>query len=346
MKRKFVFGILAIIIFGLAFIGWKFFGPTVSTPSGEFFYIKTGSDYEDVKNDLVSQRYLGGSFWFDQASNILKYKTVKPGRYKINKGMSVVDLVRKLRNGNQTPVNLVITRVRTKEIMAGRIGRMFEVDSAAMISFLNNPDSLRPYGFDTNTVMAAAMPLTYSINWNTTASRIFQQWNRAFKNFWTEEKKQKAAQQNLTPLQVVTLASIIEEETNKTIDKPKIASVYLNRIRTGMPLQADPTVKFALKDFELRRILSGHTQVQSPYNTYQNRGLPPGPICTPSIETINAVLDAPSTDYLYFVASSNFDGTHIFTTNYDHHLKYAKLYQQELTIQMKKRDSIQASKTR
>ena len=134
----------------------------------------------------------------------------------------------------------------------------------------------------------------------------------------------------LKPIEVVTMASIIEEETNKKSDKPNIASVYLNRIKNGMPLQADPTVKFALKKFELKRILQGHTQTVSPYNTYVNKGLPPGPICTPSIESIEAVLGAPATEYLYFVASSNFDGTHIFTTNYDDHLKYAKIYQREL----------------
>ena len=148
----------------------------------------------------------------------------------------------------------------------------------------------------------------------------------------------------LSPSQVYILASIIEEESNKKDDKAKIASVYLNRIEKGMPLQADPTVKFALKDFELRRILRGHTQTVSPFNTYINKGLPPGPICTPSLESIESVLDAPKTEYLYFVANSNFDGTHVFTTNYDDHMKYAKLYQQELTIWMRKRDSLQQTK--
>lgn len=344
MKRKFVFGILAVLIFVAAFIAWKFFGPAVATPSGEFFYIKTGSSYSDVKKALTEQKFLSGSTWFDMASGMLKYKSVRPGRYKLKKGMSIVDLVRMLRNGNQAKVNFVITKIRTKEVLAGRVGRLFETDSLQMIRFLTSPDSLREFGLDSNTVMAVALPLTYSLNWNTTPAKIFGQWHAAWKNFWTEEKKQKAAQRNLTPIEVSTLASIIEEESNKMEDKPNIASVYLNRIKKGMPLQADPTVKFALKDFELRRILKGHTQTISPFNTYINKGLPPGPICTPALETIEAVLDSPQTEYLYFVANSNFDGTHIFTTDYDEHMKYARQYQQELTIWMKKRDSIQAAK--
>lgn len=343
MKRKFVFGIIAVLIFAGVFVAWKFFGPAVSTPSGEFFYIPTGSDYAYVKKELVDKKFLAGSTWFDLTSRALKYENVKPGRYKLSKGMSVIDLVRMLRNGNQAKVNFVITRIRTKELLAGRSGKLFEFDSLDMIRFLNNPDSLRPFDLDTNTVMAVAMPLTYSLNWNNTAGNVFRQWHKAYKNFWTEERKAKASAKGLSPTEVTTLASIIEEETNKKEDKPNIASVYLNRIKKGMPLQADPTVKFALKNFELRRILQGHTQTPSPYNTYVNKGLPPGPITTPSEESIEAVLNSPETEYIYFVANSNFDGTHIFTTNYADHLKYARLYQSELTELMKRRDSTRAA---
>lgn len=343
MKRKYVFGILAVLIFAGAFITWKFFGPSVSTPSGEFFYIHTGSGYKQVKKDLVEQRYLGTGFWFDQASRFLNYDKVKPGRYKLTKGMSIMDLVRMLRNGRQARVNFVITKIRTKEALAARAGRLFEFDSLAMIRFLKHPDSLRPFGLDSNTVMAVAMPLTYTLNWNNTAGSVFRQWYKSYQLFWTPARREKADSQGLKPVEVITMASIIEEETNKASDKPLIASVYLNRIRKGWPLQADPTVKFALKDFELRRILNVHTQTPSPYNTYVTKGLPPGPICTPSIESIEAVLDAPRTDYMYFVANSNFDGTHVFTTNYDDHMKYARLYQKELGIWMQKRDSAKAA---
>jgi UPF0755 protein len=342
MKKKILFGLLALLLLIAAFFAWKFYGSTVSTAEGEFFYIKTGSTYNDVKKDLVEKKYIPGATWFDMASNMLRYKTVKPGRYKLEKGMGLFQLIRMLRSGDQSPQNFVITKNRTKESLAGKVGKFFECDSLQMIRFLNNPDSLKPFGLDTNTMMAVAMPLTYTINWNITPGKIFRQWYMAYENFWNRERKEKADNLKLSPIEVITLASIVEEETNKKTDKPNIASVYLNRIQKGMPLQADPTVKFALKDFGLKRILNAHLQTPSLYNTYINKGLPPGPICTPSEETIDAVLDSPKTDYLYFVASSNFDGTHIFTTNYNDHLKYARLYQRELTTQMKKRDSIRS----
>jgi UPF0755 protein len=344
MKKKILLSILALLIIIVAFFAWKFYGSAVSTADGEFFYIKTGSDYNDVKKDLVEKKYIPGATWFDMASNILRYKTVKPGRYKMKKGMGLFQLVRMLRSGDQVPQNFVIIKHRTLESLAGKVGKFFECDSLQMISFLTNADSLKPFGLDSNTVLAVAMPLTYTVNWNTTASKMFRQWYNAYENFWDAGRKEKASKLGFSPMEISTLASIIEEETNKKSDKPNIASVYINRIRLGMPLQADPTVKFALKNFGLKRILNVHLETPSPFNTYINRGLPPGPICTPSVETIDAVLDSPKTDYIYFVASSDFDGSHIFTTNYDDHLKYARLYQKELTIQMKKRDSINKAK--
>jgi UPF0755 protein len=244
--------------------------------------------------------------------------------------MSLVNLARMLNNAQQSPVNFVITKIRTRESLAAKLGAAFECDSAQVMSFLSNADTLKAYGLDTSTVMAAAMPYTYTIKWNTTPGRIFRQFYSSYKNFWTPERKRKADSLGLSETQVSTLASIVEEETNAKSDKPNIASVYLNRVAKGMPLQADPTLKFALKNFGLKRLYDSHKQTVSPYNTYMNKGLPPGPICTPSIESIDAVLDSPKTDYLYFVANSDFSGTHIFTTNYDDHLKYARLYQKEL----------------
>ena len=330
MKKKIILSAFAVVLLIAGFTAWKFFGPTVRPPEKKFFYIRTGETYEAVKENLDEQKIIAGETWFNRASKMIGYKNIKPGRYEIKKGMSLFGLVRMLRNGQQTPVNFVITKIRTKEVLASRIGNAFECDSLQMIKFLNNADSLKEYDLDTNTVMAVAMPFTYTIKWNTTPGKVFQQFHTAYKTFWTAERKQKADGLGISPLQVSTVASIIDEETNSKTDKPNVASVYLNRIKKGMPLQADPTLKFALKNFGLKRILNVHKDVQSPYNTYMNKGLPPGPICTPQIETIDAVLDSPKTDYIYFVASSAFDGTHIFTTNYADHIKYARVYQQEL----------------
>jgi len=328
--KKTVLIILTLIALIVLFVGWKFFGPTVHVPEKKYLFVSTGATYKDLKNSLNDQDIISGELWFDWAARIAGFNAVKPGRYEIKRGMSLTGLVRMLKNGRQSPVNLVITKLRTKENLAAKVGSSFECDSAQMIAFLNSQDSLKDYGLDNETAMVAAMPFTYAIKWNTTPRRIFDQFYAAYKTFWTPERKKKADSLGFKPVQVSTLASIIEEETNASGDKPLIASVYLNRLSKGMPLQADPTLKFALKNFGLKRILNEHKTVQSPYNTYTNKGLPPGPICTPALETIDAVLDSPKTDYLYFVANSNFDGTHIFTTNYSEHMKFARIYQQEL----------------
>lgn len=332
MKKKIILSIL-IALAGIAgFFAWKLMGSAVKIQddNNPYLYIRTGATMADVKKELAENHYLSSTSWFSIASKLLSYKKVKPGRYKMEKGMSAMNLVRMLRNGSQSPVSFVITKIRTKETLASRLGKTFESDSLQVINFLNNPDSLKSYNLDTNTVMAAAMPYTYTLKWNSSPAEIFEQFFAAYKNFWTAERLKKADSLGLHPTAVATLASIIDEETNAPTDKPNIASVYLNRIARGMPLQADPTVKFAMKRFDLRRILNAYLDTPSPYNTYVNKGLPPGPICTPQLETLDAVLDSPKTDYLYFVASNAFDGTHIFTSNYNDHMKYARLYQKEL----------------
>jgi UPF0755 protein len=333
MKKKIFLSVIAIILIIAAFVTYKLFGPAISAKGDgpQYLFVKTGSGFDDLKKELLDKELLLSTAWFDRASRILKFKIVKPGRYKLSDGMSVFNLVRLLRNGQQTPVNFVITKLRTKEDLARRAGKLFECDSTQLIGYLNKNDSLKQFDVDSNTVMALALPLTYTINWNTTPKKIVQQLHKAWKDFWTDERKQKAAALGLTPLQVSTMASILDEETNNHDDRLKIASVYINRLAAKMPLQADPTVKFGLKQFGLKRVMYVHTQTPSPYNTYLNTGLPPGPICTPQSETIDDVLNAPKTDYLYFVASSNFDGTSVFTSDYDEHMKYARLYQAALT---------------
>ena len=336
MKRKIIIGVLALALIAGGYIGYKIMGAAVSTTGSKYLYITDSDNLAAVSNKLVEQKNISHKDWFERVAGWLKYKNIKPGRYELTDGMSLWKLVKMLRAGNQTPVKMVITKERTKEIFAGKMAQKFNTacDSLQMIHFMNNNDSLKKYGVDTNTVMAIVMPYTYSINWNSSAGKIFDQFYTAYKKFWTDQRKTKADTLHLTPLQVITLASVVEEETNKKEDKFKIASTYLNRIRTGIRLQADPTVKFAMKNFALKRVLGVHLQTVSPYNTYMYAGLPPGPICTPTAETIDAVLNAPATDYLYFVASYKFDGTSIFTSNLTDHSKYARLYQQELTRRM------------
>jgi UPF0755 protein len=243
-----------------------------------------------------------------------------------------------LRAGNQFPVNLVINKLRTKEDLAQKIGVNFEQDSAMIIQFLNNTDSLFKYNLDTNTVLTAVIPNTYTFTWNSTPSRIFKKLFSEQEKFWNTKRKASASALGLSVKEVYILASIVEEETNKLEDKGKMASVYINRMRAGMRLAADPTVKFALRNFGLKRIYFKHLAYSSPYNTYLNSGLPPGPICTPSIKTIDAVLAAPETNYLFFVAKPDFSGYSNFASGYTQHLIYAKAYQNALdsVIELKK----------
>lgn len=335
MKKKIIIAVLILIVAVAGFLGYQLLQSSVSNQKKEYFYVHTGDNIETVKANLKKQFSikLNG---FEFACKILRFKNPKPGRYKLPDGMSNYKLVRLLRSGNQDLVKMTINKERIPELFASKMGKKFDFDfdSIQMIHFLKNNDALKKYNVDTNTVMAIVMPNTYFAKWNSSPENIMDQLYASYKKFWNEERKVKADSLHLTPLQVVTLASIVDEETLKKSDKGNIASTYLNRIKIGMPLQADPTVKYAMKDFALKRILSVHLKTVSPYNTYMNRGLPPGPICTPQAETIDAVLNAPKTDYLYFVASSKFDGSSIFTTNYNDHLKYARLYQQELTRRM------------
>lgn len=337
MKRILSY-LFLIILLATAFCAWQIFGPTIQNPDNKFLYIKTGSNFQDVKKELLENRFISGTFWFDQVASYVDYPDkVKAGKYKITDGMSLYHLVKILRSGRQTPVNLVITKLRTKEDLAEKIGSRFECDSVSVIDFLNNDDSLSQFGVDTNTVLTDVIPNTYTYFWNTSIENILKKLHAEEQEFWNNSRVEKAKNLGLTPKQVYTLASIVEEETNKQDDKGKIASVYINRLRKGMKLAADPTVKFAMRDFNLKRIYHKYLDFESPYNTYLNTGLPPGPICTPSIKTIDAVLDAPSTDYLFFVARADFSGYSNFSSNYREHQVYAKAYQEALDSLIKSR---------
>lgn len=338
MKKFILISLLILVVLG-AFTAWNLFGPTVHAPASKYFYIKTGSTYEDVKKSLVDQDIIGGTFFFDRVAKQVKYnKRVKPGRYEI-KGGSLVNLVRMLKAGNQSPVRFVINKLRTKEDLASKIGNNFETDSATVMNFISNNDSLASYHLDTNTVMTLIIPNSYLIWWNSSLKNILDRLSTQQQHFWEGKRIEKAAALKLTPVQVYTIASIVEEETNQPEDKGKIASTYINRLEKGMKLEADPTVKYAMRNFALKRILRGHLQYPSPYNTYLQTGLPPGPICTPSINTIDAVLDAPRTNYLFFVAKPDLRGYSNFAATYPEHLAFAKAYQQAL-------DSLFVNKTK
>lgn len=330
MKRFVKFALIGFLVLGI-YAAWNVFGPVVSSPEAKYFYIKTGSTYEDVKSALKNQQVLSNTFFFDLISKRVGYNNkIKAGRYSISNHSNLISLIRKLKTGNQEEVRLVINKLRTKEDLAAKIGANFEADSISTIQFLSSNDSLAPYKLDTNTVMTIIIPNSYLFWWNGSFKKVFERLKKQHDYFWEGERTAKAKAKGYTPEQIYTIASIVEEETNKEADKGKIASVYFNRVSKGMKLEADPTVKYAMRNFELTRIMHGHLAYPSPYNTYFVKGLPPGPICTPSISTIDAVLDAPETNYIFFVAKPDFGGYSNFASTYKEHLTFAKAYQKAL----------------
>lgn len=331
-----VFRIVLIILLAVACMaGWLFFGPATGFKGKEkYLYIPTNDATKEKLLQLLQQDSLvtrTGIFTL-VADKVNYWATIKPGKYRIKAGENIVSIVRMLKNGRQEPVHLTITKIRLKEDLASMISKRFECDSAAFMRFLLNQDTLTKYNLDSNTVMTIVFPDTYTYFWNTTSSRIFHKMYARYKNFWTEERKALAKARGLTPTTAYILASIVEEETIKNDEKTLIASAYLNRIAKGMKLGADPTVKYALRDFGLKRIYFKHINAaaSSPYNTYTHTGFPPGPICTPSVKTLEAVLNAAHTDYLFFCAKADFSGYHAFASNEKDHFKNAKAYQEAL----------------
>jgi len=255
---------------------------------------------------------------------------VKPGRFIFTKNMSYPELINILRSGRQDPVNVTFNNIRTLNELAGKVGGQINADSTQLMDFLSNPDNYSKDGFNRETVISVFIPDTYQLFWNTTPRRFYERMLKEYKKFWTNERLAKAKEKNLDPVEVSILASIIDDEVAKTDEKPRIAGVYLNRLKRGIPLQACPTIKFALNDFTITRVLKKHLVIDSPYNTYKHNGFPPGPIGCPTIEGIDAVLNAENHDYLYFAAKADFSGYHNFSRTLTEHNRYAAIYQREL----------------
>ena len=260
-----------------------------------------------------------------------KYETrVKPGNYAIRPGDSMRDICLRLLSGNQTPVRLVVPSVRTLDRLAGAVGKQLMTDSTAVISLLTDAHFLDSLGYTPETAPCIFIPNTYEVYWTMTPEQFVERMLKESRRFWNDSRLAKAKAQGLTPNEVITLASIVDEETAKDDENPMVAGLYLNRLKRGMLLQADPTVKFALGEFELRRILHVHLQADSPYNTYQYAGLPPGPIRIPSLSAIESVLAPAKHSYLYMCAKEDFSGYHNFATSLTQHNANARRYQQAL----------------
>ena len=333
-KKKSRLGLyIAIIVIAIGALAlYKVFGPnTGKFTQGEYLYIHTWADYAQVKAALQEGGFVSDMMSFDFLARQAKLPThIHPGKYKIGSLMSNYSIIRLLHSGKQTPVKLVINRLRTKKELITLLATNLEADSSALQQMMQDKSYLSSFGLDTNTVMSGIMPDTYDFFWNTSADKAFRKIYKNYARFWDADRKAQANKQGLTPTQAIIIASIVDEETNISDDKGNIASVYMNRLKKGMKLQADPTVKFAVGDFSIRRIAGPMLGNTSPYNTYLYEGLPPGPICTPSVNSIEAVLQAPKTTYLYFCAKEDFSGRSAFASTYDEQLKNAHAYQKAL----------------
>ena len=265
------------------------------------------------------------------------WESMQPSKYKIKKGTTLFQFARMLKNSRKGVTKLIITKMRLKEDFARLISRQFLSDSVSVMDFITNNDSLSAFGVDSSSFFTAVIPDTYECYRNSSLSTILTKLREGSERFWLQnDRLQLAEKWGLTSQEVYILASIVEEETNYASDQSLIASVYINRLRKKMPLQACPTIKYALKDFSLSRIYEKYLTIPSPYNTYQRSGLPPGPICTPQPATIDRVLHAPATDYLFFVAKSDFSGYHHFSNSYAEHQRYAVAYQRALDTYQEK----------
>ncbi|WP_019541215.1 endolytic transglycosylase MltG [Proteiniphilum acetatigenes] len=296
-----------------------------------YIHIDQEKSYEEVVRQLKEEAGLPSEKIFRLLAERMNYPNmVKTGRYAIEDGMTMPDVIRKLRSGTQTPVNLTFNNIRIRENLAGRISQQLMIDSLSLLNALEDPANAEKFGFDEYTFISMFIPNTYEVYWDTSIDNLLNRMKREYELFWNEERKEKAGKIGLTPVQVSTLASIVEEEATYADEYPIVAGLYLNRLNRGMRLEADPTVKFAVGDFALRRILFRHLEVESPYNTYKNGGLPPGPIRVPSIQAIEATLLPQQHRYLFMCAKDDLSGRHNFATTHAEHARNAAAYQRAL----------------
>lgn len=304
---------------------------SVGGKGNTYLYITTGSVFEDVMHQLNREKIISDSNSFKWLADYKDYKqNVKPGKYLIRDGMSNNELINILKSGRQEAVKLVFNNVRTKYQLAGKIATQIEADSSSIIETLSDTSFLDSLGFTTDNAVSVFIPNTYELYWNTSARQLFLRMKKEYDDFWNEKRKAKADSAGLTSIQVEILASIIQEESRVYDEMPTIAGVYINRLKKGMKLEADPTVKFAVGDFTIKRVLKKHLEVNSPYNTYLYKGLPPGPICLPDSRIIDKVLDYEKHNYLYFCAKADSSGRHAFARTGAEHARNAALYHQYL----------------
>lgn len=319
--------VVLIILVSSAFY-FTFYFPNVKIPNNApetTIYIYPNTDTDDFIEILKNEHILKFPCTFQLATHF-RYFVAKPGRYVLKKGMNNNDLINKIRIGDQDPITLTFNNVRTIDDLAEKIDGKFIFTKQDFLDVINDKDFIDSLGFNKYNIACIFIPNTYYFLWTTTPKQFVLKMKNEWDNFWTNERLEKAQALHLTPTQVCTLASIVEAETKKWDEMPIVAGVYINRLRRNMPLQSDPTIIFAHQDFNIKRVLHKHLEIDSPYNTYKNLGLPPGPILLPSPQAIDAVLNYQKHDYLFFCARDDLSGYHTFSRTASEHMQCAKKY--------------------
>ena len=334
---RFLLWFLFLLIIASLASGYYLYGLIYSnnvwTPEGKdvSIYIPSDATFEDVKQNLYSQGVILNRTSFEWLAARKKYpELIKPGHFLIKEGMSNDKLINMLRLGEQIPVQVIFNNIRIKEQLAQKVGMQIEADSGSLIKLLNDSVYQASMGLGTETALSLFIPNTYEFYWNTSAQQFMNRMHREYESFWGYDRDEKAAGLNMSRADVVILASIVEKETNKNDEKARIAGVYLNRLQKSWLLQADPTLVYASGDFGLTRVLNVHKDIDSPYNTYKYAGLPPGPICIPSIASVDAVLNAEDHEYLFFCAKDDLSGYHVFANSITQHNRNARRYRKAI----------------
>jgi UPF0755 protein len=342
MKQIKIFSGIGLLIFLLgAFIFWHkiflWFYAREQVLSGKYVYVNSYANHQNVAYMLQREGVITDAEHFIDLSELKHYtaKHVVAGKYKIEPFFTHNDVINTLRAGRGVlPVAVTFNNVRNFEELAGKVSKQIEADSLSLIRALRDPHQQKKYGLSQSTFMAMFVPDTYSFSWNTSAEEFIARMNKEYKKFWSDYRLERAKKIGLNPIQVTTLASIVKAEQEVHADEqPIIAGLYINRLHKRMKLQSDPTVKYAVGNFGLRRILNEHLQHSHPYNTYRNYGLPPGPINVPEKHIIDAVLNPKTHNYIYMCASPGYSGKHLFASSFIDHQKNARSYQQWLNQQ-------------
>jgi len=336
-RKQIILTIIAILIIGsgiITYLGYRMvYKPNVwlNGQKSAAFNIRSGSTWDDVKKQLYKNGTIIHRASFEQLASIMKYPDhIKSGHYILKEGMSNKQIITKLRSKQQDPVKLVFNNIRIKQELAGHLAEQLETDSVTFIKLLNDQEYVKTFGFTTENIISMFIPNTYEVYWDITPKKFIERMHKEYIAFWTDKRKAKLKAIGLTELQAITMASIVEKESNMNDEKPDVAGVYMNRLKQGWLLQADPTLVYALGDFSIKRVLNVYKTIDSPYNTYKYFGLPPGPICLPSISSIDAVLNYRQHNYMYFCAREDFSGYHNFAVTMNEHLLNASKYQQAL----------------